>query len=153
MGLHYEEFRVGDVVVTETHRVTREGIAAFAQATGDDNPLHTDAAYARDAGFPDVIAHGPYVQALAIGLSARTRMMTGTTIALLKVSSEFRRAVFPGDEIHARIRISKKRATRSPARGIVWRRLDVVNQDDEVVATTAMTALVRRLPTATPPPG
>jgi acyl dehydratase len=144
MGLVYEEFRVGQEFPTESVVVTRQGIAAFAELTGDDNPLHTDVAYARASGFPDVLAHGPYVQSLAIGLSARTRIMTGTTLALLSASASFRRAVFPGDELRALIRISRKRPTRSPARGIVWRRIDVTNQADEVVAQLAMTALVRR---------
>jgi acyl dehydratase len=144
MGLLYEEFHVGQEFPTESLLVTREGIAAFAELTGDDNPLHTDPAYARKAGFPDVIAHGPYVQALAIGLSAKTRLMTGTTIALLGISAEFRRATVAGDELRAIIRISKKRPTRNPGRGIVYRRIDVLNQDDTVVAAISATALMRR---------
>jgi acyl dehydratase len=150
MGLLYEQFRVGHEFETETHEVTAAGIAAFAELTGDDNPLHTDREYARAAGFRDVLAHGPYVQALAIGLSARTGLMAGTTVALLGISAQFRQAVFPGDRIRARIRISRKRSTRSPDRGLLWRHVDVLNQDDVVVASMLMTALMRRqTPSAT----
>lgn len=36
--------------------VTREGIADFALAVGEDNPVFTDPDVARQAGFPDVVA-------------------------------------------------------------------------------------------------
>jgi acyl dehydratase len=38
--------------------ITPEVVAAFAEATGDDNPLHTDPAAARSAGLDAVPAHG-----------------------------------------------------------------------------------------------
>jgi acyl dehydratase len=38
--------------------VTRETLVNYAAASGDDNPLHIDPAYARQAGHPDVFAHG-----------------------------------------------------------------------------------------------
>jgi len=129
---------------TESHVVTREGITAFAELTGDTNPLHTDRAFAQAAGFPDVLAHGMYIQSLAIGLIADLGIMTGTTIALLGAESKFRRAAFPGDEISARIRISRKRTTSSPGRGVLWRQVDILNQDDVVLATVRMVGLMRR---------
>jgi acyl dehydratase len=144
MGLYYEEFRVGEEFHTATREVTRHDIAAFAELTGDDNPLHTDAEYAKAAGFPDLLAHGPYIQSLAMGLIADTGVMAGTTIALLSASASFRRAVFPGHRVRVRMRITRKRPTRSRDRGILWRRADVLNQDDIVTVSLALTALVRR---------
>ncbi|WP_020657362.1 MaoC/PaaZ C-terminal domain-containing protein [Amycolatopsis benzoatilytica] len=38
--------------------VDRELLARFAEASGDDNPIHLDPAAAAEAGHPDVIAHG-----------------------------------------------------------------------------------------------
>lgn len=38
--------------------VTRHTLALYCGASGDHNPLHTDIDYARQAGLPDVIAHG-----------------------------------------------------------------------------------------------
>lgn len=148
MGLFYEEFRVGQAFETAGAEIDRERIAAFAELTGDDNPLHTDADYARAAGFPDLLAHGPLVQAVAIGLIADTGIMSGTTIALLALSARFHAPVFAGDRVHVRFQVTRKRPTRSPERGLLWRRADVIKQDGTVAITLALTALVRRRPAA-----
>ena len=41
-----------------TGPITRHTLALYAGASGDYNPLHTDLDYARNAGVPDVFAHG-----------------------------------------------------------------------------------------------
>lgn len=38
--------------------VNRGQLALFAGASGDHNPIHIDLDFARQAGLPDVIAHG-----------------------------------------------------------------------------------------------
>ena len=37
---------------------TRETLVAYANASGDQNPIHQDEAFAKSVGLPDVIAHG-----------------------------------------------------------------------------------------------
>jgi 3-hydroxybutyryl-CoA dehydratase len=41
-----------------SREVTREAIAAYADAVGDHNPIHVDEAFARATPFGGVIAHG-----------------------------------------------------------------------------------------------
>ena len=48
-----------------TYAVTREALVAYAQASGDPNPIHQDPEVARSVGLPDVIAHGMFTLALA----------------------------------------------------------------------------------------
>lgn len=48
-----------------TYRVTRADLVAYAAASGDPNPIHTDEDVARSVGLPGVIAHGMYTLALA----------------------------------------------------------------------------------------
>ena len=38
--------------------MTRAALVAYASASGDQNPIHQDEAFARSVGLPDVIAHG-----------------------------------------------------------------------------------------------
>jgi acyl dehydratase len=52
------ETTVGDTIGPVTIPVARETLVAYAQASGDDNPIHQDEAFARSVGLPDVIAHG-----------------------------------------------------------------------------------------------
>ena len=52
------EVSVGDVVGPVTVPVTRENLVAYANASGDQNPIHQDESFARSVGLPDVIAHG-----------------------------------------------------------------------------------------------
>ena len=48
-----------------TYRVTRADLRAYAEASGDHNPIHQDDEVARSVGLPGVIAHGMFTMALA----------------------------------------------------------------------------------------
>ena len=50
---------------TRTFTVTRADLVAYADASGDQNPIHQDDEIARSVGLPGVIAHGMYTMALA----------------------------------------------------------------------------------------
>ena len=54
----------GDVLETLTFTVTRADLVAYADASGDQNPIHQDEDVARSVGLPGVIAHGMYTLAL-----------------------------------------------------------------------------------------
>ncbi len=49
---------------TRTFRVTRADLVAYANASGDQNPIHQDEQVARSVGLPGVIAHGMFTMAL-----------------------------------------------------------------------------------------
>ena len=49
----------------KTYTVTRADLVAYAEASGDHNPIHQDEEVARSVGLPGVIAHGMYTMALA----------------------------------------------------------------------------------------
>ncbi len=56
---------VGDVVVRATYPVERINLVMYAGASGDFNPIHWNSRVAREAGLPDVIAHGMFTMAQA----------------------------------------------------------------------------------------
>ncbi|GGL32165.1 MaoC family dehydratase [Phycicoccus endophyticus] len=56
---------VGDAVGPVTVPVTRETLVAYANASGDQNPIHQDEEFARSVGLPDVIAHGMWTMGAA----------------------------------------------------------------------------------------
>jgi acyl dehydratase len=46
-------------------KIDRELLKRYADASGDQNPIHQDEAFAKSVGLPDVIAHGMLTMALA----------------------------------------------------------------------------------------
>ena len=50
---------------TKTYTITRADLVAYAESSGDHNPIHQDEAVATSVGLPGVIAHGMYTMALA----------------------------------------------------------------------------------------
>ncbi len=69
--------------------VSKAMVEAFAQATGDHNPIHFDITAAKCAGFATVIAHGDLIAPLANQLIVKE--FPG--IVLLERTVSFRRAV------------------------------------------------------------
>ena len=57
--------RVGDTIGPVTVSVARETLVAYADASGDQNPIHQDEAFAKSVGLPDVIAHGMFTMGAA----------------------------------------------------------------------------------------
>jgi acyl dehydratase len=53
-----EQTAVGDTFGPVTVPVARETLVAYAGASGDQNPIHQDEAFAKSVGLPDAIAHG-----------------------------------------------------------------------------------------------
>jgi len=56
---------VGDELAPHNFHITRELLVAYANASGDQNPIHQNEEFAKSVGLPDVIAHGMLTMALA----------------------------------------------------------------------------------------
>ncbi|GAA2734279.1 MaoC family dehydratase [Pedococcus aerophilus] len=56
---------VGDTIEARTVTVGRDTLVAYANASGDQNPIHQDEAFATSVGLPDVIAHGMWTMGAA----------------------------------------------------------------------------------------
>jgi acyl dehydratase len=56
---------IKDQVIDEkVYFVNRALLKQYADASGDQNPIHQDEAFAKSVGLPDVIAHGMLTMAL-----------------------------------------------------------------------------------------
>lgn len=55
---------VGDLVAEKVFWIDREMLKRYADASGDQNPIHQDEDFAKSVGLPDVIAHGMLTMAL-----------------------------------------------------------------------------------------
>lgn len=105
---------VGDEVLGLDVRHTREQIKAYADASGDQNPIHQDDAVARSVGLPGVIAHGM----LNYGLLARSLTdWLGDPGRLRRLTVRFSTMVEPGDTVRCRGRV--KRVDEESGRAVV----------------------------------
>ena len=59
------EATVGSTIGPVTVPVGRETLVAYANASGDQNPIHQDESFATSVGLPDVIAHGMWTMGAA----------------------------------------------------------------------------------------
>ena len=59
------QFEIGQELAPKTFIINRKLLIAYANASGDQNPIHQDETFAKSVGLPDVIAHGMLTMALA----------------------------------------------------------------------------------------
>ncbi len=98
MSVHFDEIQVGDELPTLARVVTREDVRAYADAGGDQNPLHQDDEVARAVGFPGIIAHGMFTMG---HLASCVTGWAGEPDRVVRLSAQFRAPVFMGEEIIA----------------------------------------------------
>ena len=55
----------GTELAPKAFRINRQLLIDYANASGDQNPIHQDETFAKSVGLPDVIAHGMLTMALA----------------------------------------------------------------------------------------
>jgi len=56
--------KVGDIVPERVFYIDRTMLKAYADASGDQNPIHQNEEFALTVGLPNVIAHGMFTMAL-----------------------------------------------------------------------------------------
>ena len=78
-------------------KIDLELISSFAQISGDVNPLHIDADYARRSGFKDQVAHGMLCSSLFSELVGVH--LPGENCLLTDISVIFSKPVFVGDDV------------------------------------------------------
>lgn len=104
---------------------TREQIAAYADASGDLNPIHIDDDFAKSVGLPGVIAHGMLQMGILATVAAEE---AGGPSRLRRISVRFAGMVVPGDTV-----------TFTASQGVGDKlELTAVNQKGEAVLTKSM---------------
>ncbi len=145
-GLYFEEFEIGDEVVTQGRTITEADIVAFAALSGDWTSLHVDAEYAQGTMFGQRVAHGLLILAVASGLAVRLGFMEDTVIAFRELSWKFSRPVMIGDTVRVRAVVHQRKAMPRLGGGAVVFNVSVLNQRDEVVEHGKWTVLFKSRP-------
>lgn len=130
----FEDFQVGEKVISPGRTVTETDIVLFAALTGDWHPIHTNVEYASQTPFGERIAHGMLVLVLGSALVFRLGPYEFTPksfIAFYGIDSlRFTGAVKIGDTIHLEAEILELRE-KDDQRGVVTSKGTVKNQRGE----------------------
>ncbi len=144
-GRYFDDFKVGEVLVTGRRTVEGGDVSRFAGLTGDFNPLHTDEVFARQAPFGARVAHGILTLAVSNGQQNLSGWFEGTALALLGLDRvRFTAPVKFGDTIHTEMTVKQARESSKAERGVVTFDVAVKNQRDEVACTYEESVLMRR---------
>jgi 3-hydroxybutyryl-CoA dehydratase len=121
---------------SRTTNITDEMIRAFAELTGDSNPVHLDEAYAATTRFGRRIAHGM----IAAGLisAALANDLPGPGTVYLSQTLQFKAPVYPGDMITTTVEVKSVR----PDKPIVSLSTVCTNQNDKIVLEGEAVVLV-----------
>ena len=103
-GLFFEDLSIGQSAEA-TRTVSEADIMAFAEVSGDHNPVHLDAAFAATTPFKERIAHGmlsaSYISAL---IASR---LPGPGAIYISQTLAFKRPVKINDTVTTRVEITE----------------------------------------------
>lgn len=122
------DFMVGEEA-SLSKRITEADITAFASLTGDKNPIHVDAAYARGTRFGSTIAHGMLVSSL-ISAVLGTKL-PGPGGIYVSQQLRFLAPVLPETTVTARVRVTEYNRER----GRITLLTEVIDDKNKTVIT------------------
>jgi len=107
MTLKASELKVGDTHEEEVVKnLSRTQIVQYAGASGDYNPVHTDATFTTElTGYPSVFAHGM----LSMGVTGKMLTNWVGDGRLTKYGVRFTSQVWPGDTLVAKATVTEIR--------------------------------------------
>jgi len=124
--LAYAEIAIGDNA-SFAKTITETDIVHYAGLTGDFNPIHIDAEYARQSMFKERVAHGMLVSGLISAVLGT--QLPGPNSIYLGQNLKFTAPVKIGDTVTAVVTVTEKRDDKR----IITLQTTVSNQHGEVV--------------------
>ncbi len=143
-GLYFEDFEVGQSIISAGRTVTETDVVAFAALSGDWTGLHTDVVYAAQHPMGQRVAHGLLGLSIASGLAARLGFLEETILAFREISSwKFSQPIYLGDTIRVRFVVREQKAVPRLKGGMVTFEVEILNQKDKVVQHGSWSVLIK----------
>jgi 3-hydroxybutyryl-CoA dehydratase len=124
--LAYDDIKVGDSA-SFSKTITESDIVSYAGITGDFNPLHVNAEFARESLFKERIAHGMLVGGFISAVLGT--QLPGINTIYLGQELSFKLPVKIGDTVTAEATVTEKRDEKR----IIKLKTTVTNQRGELV--------------------
>jgi len=141
----FDDFELGDIVITRGRTIDNSAIGNFAELTGDYYPLHIDEEFAKKTRFGTRIAHGPFTFTVAVGLVGLSGFYGDAITALLEIRSlRATKPVISGDTLSVHAEVIELTAGDNPKYGTIGVNYSVRNQRDEEVMVFQQFMLAKR---------
>jgi acyl dehydratase len=123
---YFDDFKMGEKIVTKGRTITESDIVLFAAFSGDWHQLHTNVEFAKNGPFGERIAHGFLVLSVASGLMG----LEGMAIV----------AFYGMDNV----RFVGPTRDKNEKSGVVSLKITIKNQKEEVMAVFIMKLLLAK---------
>lgn len=130
---------IGHALPASVLPIERTRLQFFAKAIGETDPVYTDVAAARDAGYPDLPAPPTFLFAAELDSGASNQLLDDLQIPLSKLlhgeqSFSYHRPACAGDTVTVRSTLSDIYDKKNGALEFVVKTSRATNQRDELVA-------------------
>lgn len=142
MGMYFEDYTVGQKMVTRGRTITESDIVQFAGLTGDYNPMHTDAEYMKSSAFGQRVAHGMLTLSYAVGQAYQLGFMERTVVAFRGLEMKFSLPVFIGDTLRGELIVKDLKPMPRLGSGTMVLEVKIINQADKVVQSGEWTVMI-----------
>ena len=142
LGMTWEELSPGQKFRTLNRTITETDLVIFTGVTGMLEVIFTDHTFGAERGT----IQGRFVPAaltysLIEGLLCQS-MIQGTGLALLELKKQVLAPVRVGDTVHGEVEVTSVRPTSKGNRGIVASKIDIKNQNGELVISYEATRML-----------
>lgn len=143
-GLFYDEFEIGQQILTVGRTITESDIVNFAGLSGDFNQMHVDSEFSKSTAFGQRVAHGLLGLSIVSGLAVQTGILEGTVLGFREIDQwKFIKPIYIQDTIHAVLEVEEKKSLPRLGGGKVVIKISVLNQHDDVVMRGLWQVLVK----------
>jgi acyl dehydratase len=147
----FEDFAPDQRFESAGRTITEADLTMFSMLSGDWNPIHADAEFAKGTRYGQRVVHGVLGMAVATGMLHELGIFERSAVAMMGFRSwSFREPIFVGDTLRLKLTITEVEPGKSGRSGRVGRRFQLVNQKGAVVQEGESDVLVLTRMTASP---
>jgi oxepin-CoA hydrolase / 3-oxo-5,6-dehydrosuberyl-CoA semialdehyde dehydrogenase len=146
---YFEEFEIGDQIITQKRKITSEDIDAFADLSGDHFYAHIKDTNFSGTMFEQQVAHGYFIMSAAAGLFVDSYEKNPVLLNYGIDELRFTKPVYPGAEIYIRF-TCKEKLPQDPKeeddipKGIVKWLVEILDDTDEHVGVATILTMVKK---------
>ena len=144
-SLFFEDFEVGQSFESGGRTITETDLTFFSMLSGDWNPIHADAEFAKTTRYGQRVVHGTLGIAIATGMLHEVGIFHESAVAMMSLNQwKFVAPILVGDTLHLRLEITELDPGKSERVGRLGRRFVMLNQRDEIVQDGLSDLLIKK---------